>query len=101
MEETGRRSKDRLPVKKTLKFIEPSEITGQLINFSSDGVGIEVSEPISLQTAVTIEMFGGDLTASGHIVWINNEAETVQVGVVFREEDQILIDHYLELRGHN
>ena len=101
MEETGRRSKDRLPVKKNLKFIEPPDITGQLINFSSDGVGIEVSDPISLQTPVTIEMFGGDLTASGNIVWVKDEPDSVQVGVVFKEEDQILIDHYLELRGHS
>lgn len=98
--DTGRRKKERLEVNKDVNFILPKHIRGRIRDFTPEGIGVEVSETIGLFTPIKLEMFGGDLVIAGEVAWTGSVQEKQCVGIEFSEEDQIIIENYLDLRGH-
>lgn len=90
---------ERVAMDAEIRFHYPRRFIGRMRDFSIGGMAAEVPQKIEMDSPVEMEIFQGKLLATGHVRWLRIEAETVSVGIQFREGERELIAQIKDWKG--
>ena len=94
------RNEERVEVDAEIRFRYPEVFTGRMKDFCAGGMGAQIPVTMDVDSPVEMEIFNGNILASGHVRWLRIEGDHVTVGIQFREGEQDLIKEIGEMKGN-
>ena len=93
------REHERVPVDVEIQFRYPNRFLGQMYDYSIGGMRARVPRELKMDSPVEMEIFNGNILASGHVRWLKIDGDHVTVGIQFREGEQELIAQIKDWKG--
>jgi len=93
------RRAERIPFLEPVQIRKPSPLLAQGVDLGQGGIGLSMTEPISVGTAVELELFGGRVIFLGKVRWCQPLAGGFRIGVEFSAVDNSLISRVQALRA--